>query len=126
MRGLQILLLAGVLTTYGCFMAAVTPLGTAEKTYIQDYDAVAAALQKALTMLDIKIGDTKRREENGKIVATEIQAYARDVTITISIDRITDQATRVIVDASKRYLLKDTPTADEILNQTTKNLAKTS
>ena len=107
-------------------MAAVTPLGTAEKTYIQDYDAVAAALQKALTMLDIKIGDTKRREENGKIVATEIQAYARDVTITISIDRITDQATRVIVDASKRYLLKDTPTADEILNQTTKNLAKTS
>lgn len=126
MRGFQVLLLAGLLTTQGCVLQAVTPLGTAEKTYIQDYDAVAAALQKALTTLDIKIGDTKRKEENGKIVATEIQAYVRDLTITISIDRISDKATRVIVDASNKYLLKDTTTAGEILDQTTKNLAKTS
>jgi hypothetical protein len=126
MRGFQVLLLAGLLTTQGCVLQAITPLGTAEKTYIQDYDAVAAALQKALTTLDIKIGNTKRKEENGKIVATEIQAYVRDLTITISIDRISDEATRVIVDASNKYLIKDATTAGEIMDQTTKNLAKTS
>jgi hypothetical protein len=126
MRGFQVLLLAGLLATQGCVLQAVTPLGTAEKTYIQDYDAVAAALQKALTTLDIKIGDTKRKEENGKIVATEIQAYVRDLTITISIDRISDKATRVIVDASNKYSIKDATTAGEIMDQTTKNLAKKS
>ena len=32
----------------------------------------------------------------------------------------------MIVDASNKYLLKDATTAGEILDQTTKNLAKTS
>lgn len=138
MRVLRLLVLAGLLMTQGCAVVAVgavaaaaagvtyTVLGTAEKTYNEDYDAVVAALQKALVTLDIKTGDTKRTEENGKVVATEIQAYARDLTIQISIERISDRATRVVVDASKKYVIKDAATAGEILNQTTSNLPKKS
>ncbi len=138
MRVLKLLVLAGLLATQGCAVVAVgalaaaaggvtyTVLGTAEKTYDVDYDTVAAALQKALVTLDIKTGDTKRREENGKIVSTEIDAYARDLTIRISIDRVSDKATRVIVDASQKYVFKDRATAGEILTQTTNNLPKKS
>jgi hypothetical protein len=138
MRVFMLLVLAGLLMTQGCAVVAVgavaaaaagvtyTVLGTAEKTYNEDYDAVIAALQKALVNLDIKTGDTKRTEENGKVVTTEIQAYARDLTIQISIERISDRATRVVVDASKKYLVKDAATAGEILNQTTSNLPKKS
>jgi hypothetical protein len=138
MRILKLLVLAGLLVTQGCAVVALgavaaaaggvtyTVLGTAEKTYNEDYDTVAAALQKALVNLDIKTGDTKRTEENGKVVSTEIQAYARDLTIQISIERVSDKATRVIVDASKKYIIKDAATAGEILNQTTNNLPKKS
>lgn len=138
MRVFKLLVLAGLLMTQGCAVVAVgavaaaaagvtyTVLGTAEKTYNEDYDAVVAALQKALVTLDIKTGDVKRTEESGKVVTTEIQAYARDLTIQISIERISDRATRVVVDASKKYVVKDAATAGEILNQTTSNLPKKS
>jgi hypothetical protein len=138
MRVLRLLVLAGLVVTQGCAVVAVgavagaaagvtyTTLGTAEKTYSQDYDTVLAALQKALVSLDIKTGDTKGTEENGKVVTTEIQAYVRDLTIQISIERIGDKATRVVVDASKKYFIKDSATAGEILNQTTNNLPKKS
>jgi len=138
MRFLTLLVLVGLLMTQGCAVVAVgavaaaaggvtyTVLGTAQKTYNEDYDTVVAALQKALVTLDIKTGDTKRAEKNGKVVTTEIQAYARDLTIQISIERITDKATRVVVDASKKYVIKDAATAGEILNQTTNNLPKKS
>jgi len=138
MRVLRLLVLAGLVATQGCAVVAVgavagaaagvtyTALGGAEKTYSEDYDTVLAALQKALVNLDIKTGDTKRTEENGKVVTTEIQAYVRDLTIQISIERISDKATRVSVDASKKYVIKDSATAGEILNQTTNNLPKKS
>jgi len=138
MRFLTLLVLVGVLMTQGCAVVAVgavaaaaagvtyTVLGTAEKTYDEDYDTVVAALQKALARLDIKTGDTKNTEEGGKVVTTEIQAFARDLTIQISIERITDKATRVVVDASKKYVIKDAATAGEILIQTTNNLPKKS
>lgn len=138
MRVFKLLVVAGLLMTQGCAVVAVgavaaaaggvtyTVLGTAEKTYNEDYDTVVAALQKALVNLDIKTGDTKRTEENGKVVSTEIQAYARDLTIQISIERVSDKATRVVVDASKKYVIKDAATAGEILNQTTSNLPKKS
>lgn len=138
MRGLGVLALVGMLLLQGCALVAIgavagaaagvtyTVLGTAEKTYNEDYDTVVAALQKALVNLDIKTGDSRKTEENGKVVKTEIEAYARDLTIRIDIERITDKATRVVVDASRKYVIKDSATATEILNQTTSNLAKKS
>ena len=138
MRVLTLLVLVTLLMTQGCVVVAVgavaaaaagvtyTVMGTAEKTYNEDYDTVVAALQKALVALDIKTGDTKRNEESGKVVTTEIQAFARDLTIQITIERMSDRATRVVVDATKKYYVKDAATAGEILIQTTNNLPKAS
>jgi len=103
-----------------------TMLGTAEKTFNEEFDTVLAALQKALVALDIKTGETKKTEEDKKVVLTEIEAYARDLIIKISVERITERATRVVVDASKKYVIKDAATAGEILIQTSNNLPKKS
>jgi len=138
MRALKVLALVAVLLTQGCAVVAVgavagaaagvtyTVLGVAEKTYNEEYDTVVAALQQALVSLDIKTGDTRKTEENNKVVVTEIEAFARDLTIQVTIERVTDKATRVVVDASKRYVIKDRATATEILIQTTNNLPKKS
>ena len=138
MRGVSLLVLAGLLLAQGCAVAAVgavaaaaagvtyTVSGIAQKTFNEDYDTVVAALYKGLATLDIKTGDTTKTEENGKVVTTEITAYARELTIRIDIERVSEKATRVSVDASKNYFIKDAATAGEILNQTTNNLPKKS
>ena len=136
MRELKVLALVAVLLTQGCAVVAVgavagaaagvtyTVLGVAERTYNEEYDTVVAALQQALVSLDIKTGDTKKTEENNKVVTTEIEAFARDLTIQVTIERVTDKATRVVVDASRKYVIKDRATATEILIQTTNTLPK--
>lgn len=138
MRGLGAVILVGMLMLQGCVVAAVglvasaaaavtyTVLGIAEKTLNEDYDSVTAALQKALTSLDVKTGDTRKIEESGKVVKTETEAYVSDLTIRISVERVSDKATKVSVDASRKYLMKDKATATQILNQTADNLAKKS
>ena len=138
MRELKVLALVAVLLTQGCAVVAVgavagaaagvtyTVLGVAEKTYNEEYDTVVDALLKALVSLDIKTGNIKKSEENTKVVTTEIEAFARDLTIQVTIERVTDKATRVVVDASKKYVFKDRATATEILIQTTNSLPKKS
>jgi len=138
MRALTVFVLLLLLATQGCAVVAVgavaaaaagvtyTMLGTAEKTFNEEFDTVLAALQKALVALDIKTGETKKTEEDKKVVLTEIEAYARDLIIKISVERITERATRVVVDASKKYVIKDAATAGEILIQTSNNLPKKS
>jgi hypothetical protein len=138
MRGMAALLLVALLTLPGCALVAVgavagaaagttyTVLGVASKTFTDEYDAVLAALKQALVTLDIKTGDERKTEDGGKVVTTEIDAFARDLAIAISIERITDKATRVVVDASRKYVVKDSATATEIINQTATNLAKKS
>lgn len=138
MRGMAALLLVGLLTLPGCALVAVgavagaaagttyTVLGVATKTFTEDYDSVLAALKQALVTLDIKTGDERKTEDQGKVVTTEIDAFARDLSIAISVERITDKATRVVVDASRKYVVKDSATATEIINQTAANLSKKS
>lgn len=138
MRGLGAMILAGMLMLQGCVAVAVglvagaaagvtyTLLGVAEKTFDADYDSVMAALQKTLTNLDVKTGDTRRMEEGGKVVKTEIEGYTSDLTLHISVERVSDTATKVSVDASRNYLMKEKDFATQILNQTTDNLAKKS
>jgi len=138
MRGTLVLCLSGLLLLPGCAVVAVgamagaaagvtyTMLGTAEKTFTEDRETVVAAVQKALETLDIKTGQTRNVEEGGRIVRTEIEGYARDLTIRIAVERVSDRATRVTVDASKKYVMKDKGTATEILVQTTNNLPQRS
>jgi hypothetical protein len=133
---LSLVLIGGLLILQGCPAVAViavagaaagvtyTVMGIAEKTFNEEYDVVLASLQKALVNLDIKTGDTRRIEEKGVPVTTQIEAYARDLTISIAVERITDRATRVVVDANRKYLMKDSSTATEILTQTANNFPK--
>lgn len=136
MRGLGAVILVGMLMLQGCVIVAVgvvagaaagvtyTFMGVAEKTFNEPYDPVADALQKALISLDIKTGNTRKTEEGGRVVKTEIEAFARDTTIKIEIERVADTATKVTVDATRYYLMRDKAIATQILNQTTDNLPK--
>ena len=134
MRGFMLLLLTGLLMTEGCAVAAVaavtaagvtnTILGTAEKTYNVEWDTVESAGQQARANVDIETGDTETTEDSEKVLATEIDAFSRDLTMRGSIERVTDKATRVVVDASRKYVVKDSDT--EILIQTSTNLPKKS
>ena len=126
------------LSTSGCAIVAVgavagaaagttyTVLGTASKTFPDDYPAVLGAVKQALVALDIQIGSEKPTEDGGKVVLTEIEASARDLTISISVELLTTKATRVTIDASRNVVMKDSATATAIMNQTTANLAKKS
>lgn len=126
------------LSASGCAVVAVgaaagaaagttyTVLGTASKTFADDYAAVLGAVKQALVTLDIKTGNEKQSEEKGTIVLTEIEASARDLTISISVELLTPKVTRVVIDASRNYVMKDSATATAIMNQTTANLAKKS
>ncbi len=134
MRVLRLLLMMALLMNQGCVVVALgavagaaagityTVTGTAERTYNEEYDTVVDAVQKALVTLDIKTGEIKKSEEAGKVVDMDIQAFARDLTITIRIDRLSEKATHVAVDASKQYFVKDSATAGEILTETSNNL----
>jgi hypothetical protein len=138
MRGIAALCLLSLLALQGCVVLAVgamagaaagvtyTVMGIAEKTFPADRETVLAALNKALATLDIKTGEMRNIEEGGRIVRTDIQAFARDLTISITVERVSDRATRVSVDASRKYVLKDRATATEILAQTTTNLPQRS
>jgi hypothetical protein len=131
---MTVLCLFALLALPGCALVAVgavagaaagvtyTVLGTAEKTFPEGRESVLAAVQKALATLDIKTGQVNNVEEGGRIARTDIQAFARDLTISISVERVSERATRVSVDASRRYVLKDKGTATEILAQTTRSL----
>ena len=136
MRGLGAVILVGMLMLQGCVIVAVgvvagaaagvtyTFMGIAEKTFNEPYEPVADALQKALISLDIKTGNTRKTEGGGRVVKTEIEAFARDTTIKIEIERVADTATKVTVDATRYYLMRDKVIATQILNQTTDNLPK--
>ncbi len=138
MRGVAILLLLSLLMTQGCVVLAVgavagaaagityTVTGSAEKTFDNDYASVATALNKALVNMDIKTGNTRKIEEGGKVTKTEIDAYTKDITIKITVERVSDKVTRVVVDATKNYVVKDKEIAGAILANTTENLPKTS
>ncbi len=134
MRGIVRLCLVGLLALQGCAVFAVgavtgpaagipyTSLGVAEKTFPEEREKVLTALNKALATLDVKTGQITNREEGGRIVQTDLQAYARDLDITISLDQVSERAARVSVDATRNHIFKDKATATEILVQTAANL----
>jgi hypothetical protein len=138
MRGLGAVIFVGMLMLQGCAVLVVgavagaaagvtyTVVGIAERTFDQDYDSVSAALQKALADLDIKTGTIRKVEDGGKVVKTDIEAFVRDLTIKISVERVSDTATKVSVDAFRNYVIRDKATATQILTQTSDNLAKKS
>ena len=84
----------------------------ANRTFPGNLDHVTMASLDVLKNMRIQVDTVKTHQEGAKI-----HAYANDLSIQISLYPITDNITKVSVDASKFAVLKDKATADEIISQ---------
>lgn len=82
------------------------------RTFSGNLDHVTQACLDVLKKMKIAVNIVKTDKEGAKI-----HASAHDLSIRISLYSITDNATKVSIDASKFALLKDKATADEIISQ---------
>lgn len=125
-------LLALSLGLYGC--AAVVASGVvagaaggvsytydniAYRTFAVPLDPTFKATMRALEKMDIKVAGSKE-VKNGR----EIVAHTVDLRIEIEVERLTDKATKVSVNAKKGVFFKDKATATEILIQVGKFLGE--
>ena len=85
---------------------------TANRTFFGNLNHVTRASIDVLKKMGITI-DTVKKQETG----AKIQAVANDLKIKISILPITDNTTKVSIDALKYAVLRDKATADEIITQ---------
>lgn len=116
----------------GCAVLALSALGAgagvgipyvvadcADRTLNYPYDQIYKATPEVLQKMDIALLEkvpTKRGEK--------IRALAHELDITINMEILTASATRVTVNATKNSLVKDKATAEEILNQLERILAR--
>jgi hypothetical protein len=92
---------------------AYTITNVAYKTVSFPLPATDVAMRAALRHMDI--GEVERKNvENG----IDIDAATRDLTISISLERVTSKTTKISVDARKSLVMKDMATASEIIEQT--------
>jgi len=91
-----------------------TPLGVAQKTFPEELSAVQRGVQTTLGALGMPVREVRSLEEGGRLVRSEIVASARDRRVVVTIERLTDAATRVNVDV-QQFLLKDKATATAVL-----------
>ncbi len=116
----------------GCAAFAISALGTgagvgvvyvikdcADRTLNFPIEQVNRAAPRVLQNMDISVVNWSRIE-NGQ----RIRASAKELEITIDVQRITTRATRVTINAQKSVVLKDKATAEEIINQLERMLAK--
>ena len=82
------------------------------RTFSGTLHHVTQASLDVLKKMQIQIDTVKKQEEGAKI-----QAYTNDLSIRISLYPITDNTTKVSIDASKYAVVKDKATADEIISQ---------
>ena len=85
---------------------------TANRTFFGNLNHVTLSSIDVLKKMGITIGTVKKQETGAKI-----QAVANDLKIKISIHPITDNTTKVSIDALKYAVLRDKATADEIITQ---------
>lgn len=127
-----IFLLLFFLFIAGCAALAISALGTgagigipyvfsdcADRTLNYPFDQVNRATPHILMKMDISMVEQSSLK-NGK----RILAAANDLDITIEMEKVTAKATRVTVNAKKSAVQKDKATAEEILNQLERSLAK--
>lgn len=85
---------------------------TAKRTFFGNLNHVTLASIDVLKKMKITIDTVKKQEAGAKI-----QAVANDLKIKIFIQPITDNTTKVSIDAFKYAVLRDRATADEIITQ---------
>jgi hypothetical protein len=116
----------------GCATIAISALGAgagigvpyvvsdcADRTLNFPFEEINKITPKVLKKMDIAILDDSEIE-NGK----RIKASTKNLDITIDMERVTNRATRITVNAKKSSFVKDKATAEEIINQFEGMLAK--
>jgi len=129
---LSLLLLCLVPCLSGCAVLALSALGAgagagipyvmtdcADRTLNYSYDQVNQATPLVLSNLDISMLNSTPTKNGEKM-----KALASELEITIEMEKITEKATRVTVNATKNTVVKDKATAEEIINQLERILAK--
>ncbi len=84
----------------------------ANRTFSENLHHVTQVSLDVLKNMMIHIDTVKKQEAGAKI-----QAHANDLAISITLHPITQNTTKVSIDASKYTVLKDKATADEIISQ---------
>jgi len=130
-RNLSIILLILSPFLSGCATLALSALGAgagigipyvmadcADRTLNYPYSQVNHATPLVLQKLDITLIEKVPTEKGERI-----RALASEINIIIDIQQITPKATRVTVNATKKTVVKDKATAEEIISQLEKMLA---
>ena len=102
---------AGAITGVGQYIKYAMD-SIANRTFIGNLNYVTEASINVLKKMKIQINTVKKHEEGAKI-----HAYANDLTIKIYLQPITNNTTKVTIDASKYSMIKDKATAQEIISQ---------
>jgi hypothetical protein len=87
------------------------------KTFTTPVENLEAATLKSLARMDIQVTEREKTDSGLRITAK-----AGDRDIDIELDRLTTQATRMRVNASLNWFLRDRATAAEIIAQTAQTL----
>jgi hypothetical protein len=116
----------------GCATVAISALGAgagigvpyvisdcADRTLNFPFEEINKITPQVLRKMDIAIVNDSEIE-NGK----RIKASTKNLDITIEMERVTQRATRITVNAKKGSFVKDKATAEEIINQFEVMLAK--
>ncbi|MFQ5586889.1 MAG: DUF3568 family protein [Thermodesulfobacteriota bacterium] len=96
---------------------AYTITNVAYKTFSYPIEEVEGANKKALEKMDIEVVERKHKEDKVKITAE-----TKRLKIYITLEIITPATTKIKVNAKRMVVLKDKPTATEIIEQTGKFL----
>jgi hypothetical protein len=91
----------------------------ADRTVNFPFEQVNRVTPDVLKKMDITV-HTRTWTKSGETIL----ASANEVDILIEMERITNKATRITVDAKKSQFVRDKATAEEIINQLERTLAK--
>jgi len=117
----------------GCATLAISALGAgagigfpyvltdcADRTINFPFEQVNKVTPQVLKRMDIDVVKHSGMDNRKRIIAS-----AKDLDITIDMERVTTKTTKITVNAKKGAVRKDTATSEEIINQMERMLAKT-
>jgi hypothetical protein len=110
---------AGVLVAGASGGIAYTFTNVAYKTILAPIDQVEFANRLALIKMGIRYVESTETEDGEQIIAE-----TSELRITIELERITPETTRISVNARKNIVIKDKSTAAAIIEETEAMLEK--
>ena len=106
----------------GCLAVAAGGAGTGagytlanivSKTFNHPMDKVGNAVEKTFKTMGITLVDNSMDKDD-----RVVKGSTKELEIIVTLEKVTDKTTKMLVNAKKGMILKDKATANEILNQT--------